>query len=395
MKENFSKSLRSALALLFSIPEFENFYKESLIENKIKNGDDFKKLIDQFKRYLSNNRIILDEENMIFKHLYEQSENAVYENSNFKIATINKIKIPNEHYLKQFNDDFKAISADEPFFEEINKGKYKTKSEYIVCFGVDGKGLGRLIEKYKDYNHPYIYNRISESPIHAKNYSLGIPILKKALKYSLRYPNYFWNSLQTIDACASSIYQLQFLLGREGIRELNEEIKSFEIKLFKLIFLYLSRVIYMERNNIFSIDAYSNRGRIVRDYNFQYMAIFGSGVNPDIQYISDKYLAYTTANYNNLVGQPFTQYMWDSMKMYRHGSHIPNNSGGYQDIEDNTWMELVQKGHFRSLNLAERILNEFENYQLNFTNNEIDFICDHALSRNKDDFENYIKQIRK
>jgi hypothetical protein len=74
--------------------------------------------------------------------------------------------------------------------------------------------------------------------------------------------------------------------------------------------------------------------------------------------------------------------MWDSMKMYRHGSHIPNSSGGYQETEDATWMQLVQRGHLRSINLSEKILEEFENYELNFTNSEIDLICEIALKKN-------------
>ena len=142
----------------------------------------------------------------------------------------------------------------------------------------------------------------------------------------------------------------------------------------------------MEESNLLSIDAYSNRARIVRDYKYQFMGIFGIGVVPDIQYISDKYLAYTTATNNNLVGKPFIQLMWDSMKMYRHGSHIPNNTGGYQENEDATWMQLVQRGNLRSINLAETILTEFENYQLNFTNSEIDYICNYAMQKNQDNF---------
>ena len=47
------------------------------------------------------------------------------------------------------------------------------------------------------------------------------------------------------------------------------------------------------------------------------------------------------------------------MKMYRHGSHISNSSGGYQETEDATWMQLVQRGHLRSINLAEKIFIEF------------------------------------
>lgn len=395
MDETVDRGFKSTLGLLFSIPEFGDFFEEFSLKHKIECKDDLQLLTDKFKEYLSKKREVAEEENILFKHLIECAENEVYANSKLKIAIINRVKIPNETFLNEFNTDFQAIKTDDLFFEQTNKGKYKTVNEFISLHGVDGKGLFELYEKYKDFNHPFIYDLISEPLIQAKNFSNGIAVLKKSLNYALRYPNYFWDSLRGVDSCATSLYRLQFLLGKDGLMELNKTINNFEIKLLKLIFLYLSRVIYMSDNNLLSIDAYSNRARIVRDYPYQFMGIFGLGVIPDIQYISDKYLAYTTATKNNLVGQPFQQLMWDSMKMYRHGSHIPNSSGGYQETEDATWMQLVQRGNLRSINLSEKILAEFENYALNFTNSEIDYICNYATQKNKDDFENYIKKIKK
>ncbi|EAQ49606.1 hypothetical protein [Leeuwenhoekiella blandensis] len=382
MDETVNKGLKSSLGLLFSITEFEDFFKNYSQEKKIEGKNGLYLLIESFRENLSQNRELSSEEDILLKHIVECTENEIYANSALKISIVNKVKIPNEEFLKEFLTDFEAIKTGDLSFEEINNGKYKTVKEYISLQGVDGKGLSKLYEKYKDFNHPYIYDLISEPIIQAKNYSNGIAILKKSLKYALRYPNYFWHSLQGVDACATSLYRIQFLLGYEGFREIEKSIENFETKLLKLIFLFLSRVIYMSKDNLLSIDAYSNRARIVRDYKYQFIGIFGIGVIPDIQYISDKYLAYTTATKNNLVGQPFTQLMWDSMKMYRHGSHIPNSSGGYQETEDATWMQLVQRGHLRSINLSEKILEEFENYELNFTNSEIDLICEIALKKN-------------
>ena len=393
MDEIVDKGLKKSLGLLLS--EFELFYKDFSLESKIEGKEGLYLLTGEFRKHISEKREITEDENILLKHIIECAENEVYANSTLKLSLVNKVKIPNETFLKEFKSDFQAIKTDDLFFEQTNKGKYKTVKEFISLHGVDGKGLSELYEKYKDFNHPYIYDLISEPLIQAKNFSNGITILKKSLKYALRYPNYFWDSLQGVDACASSLYRIQFLLGYDGFKEIEKSIKNFEVKLLKLIFLYLSRVIYMSESNLLSIDAYSNRARIVRNYKYQFMGIFGIGVIPDIQYISDKYLAYTTATKNNLVGKPFIQLMWDSMKMYRHGSHIPNNSGGYQETEDATWMQLVQRGHLRSINLSETILTEFENYELNFTNSEIDYICNYAIQKNKDDFENYLEKIKK
>lgn len=395
MDETIDKGLKSSLGLLFSISEFEAFYKVYSQEKMIEGKNGLYVLIESFREKISEKRELLEKEDILLKHIIESVENEIYANSALKISIVNNIKIPTEDFLKEFQVDFQAIKTKDLFFEQINRRKYKTVKEYISLHGVDGKGLSELYEKYKDFNHPYIYDLISEPLIQAKNFSNGITVLNKSLKYALRYPNYFWHSLNGVEACSSSLYRIQFLLGFDGFKEIETSIKNFEIKLLKLIFLYLSRVIYMSEGNLRSIDAYSNRARLVRDYKYQFMGIFGIGVLPDIQYISDKYLAYTTATKNNLVGQPFTQLMWDSMKMYRHGSHIPNSSGGYQETEDATWMQLVQRGHLRSINLADKTLSEFENYELNFTNSEIDFICEIAMRKNPDNFENYINQLKK
>lgn len=395
MEEIVDKGLKKSLTLLFSIPEFEIFYIDFYLENKIEGIDGLYLLTETFRKHLAEKREVTEDEDIRLKHIIECAENEVYANSKLKISIVNKVKIPNEAFLKEFNTDFQRIKTDDLFFEQINKGKYKTVEEYISLHGVDGKGLFELYEKYKDFNHPYIYDLISEPLIQAKNYSDGIAVLKKSLNYAFRYPNYFWDSLRGVDSCATSLYRLQFLLGKDGLMEISNTIKNFETKLLKLIFLYLSRVIYMSENNLLSIDAYSNRARIVRDYKHQFMNIFGLGVIPDIQYISDKYLAYTTAIKNNLTIQPFQQLRLDSMKMYRHGSHIPNNSGGYLETEDATLMQLVQRGNIRSINLSEKILIEFENYELNFTNSEIDLICDFAIKKNKNDFENYLQKLKK
>lgn len=396
MDKIVNKNLKSSLGLLFSVPEFEVFYKDFSLEKKIEGKQGLYTLTEAFREYLAEKREITEDENILVKYVIECAENEVYVNSKLKISLINKIKIPNEDFLKEFNIDFQAIKTDDLFFEQVNKGKYKSIKEYVSLHGVNGKGLFELYEKYKDFNHPFIYQLISEPLIQAKNFSIGIPILKKSLKYALRHPNYFWDSLKGVDASASSLYKIQYLLGYEGFKEVEKSIKNFEIKLLKLIFLYLSRVIYMQDSNLLSIDAYSNRARIVRDYKYQFMEIFGMGVVPDIQYISDKYLAYNVAVLHKLGGtKQFSQFLWDSMKMYRHGSHIPNSTGGYKENEDATWMQLVQRGNIRSINLAERILSEFENYELNFTNSEIDFICEYAIQKNKDDFENYMEKIKK
>ena len=150
----------------------------------------------------------------------------------------------------------------------------------------------------------------------------------------------------------------------------------------------------MTNSNAMCIDLYSNRARIVKGYYMDFIGIFGGTVNPDIQYISDMRLAYQTAvNHHIPAIGPIQQLYWDSMKMYRHGSLIPDDTGGYQDIEDRTWLELVIIGEVRSISLAEKLFKEFENYNLNISNSNIDKLFDYLSKTKKDDYENYLTKI--
>src|SRR5690606_32450332 len=147
MDETVNKGLKSSLGLLFSITEFEDFFKNYSQEKKIEGKKGLYLLIESFRENLSQKRELSSEEDILLKHIVECTENEIYANSALKISIVNKVKIPNEEFLKEFQTDFQAIKTSNLSFEEINKGKYKTVKEYISLHGVDGKGLSELYEK--------------------------------------------------------------------------------------------------------------------------------------------------------------------------------------------------------------------------------------------------------
>lgn len=227
----------------------------------------------------------------------------------------------------------------------------------------------------------------------AKNFSSGLPILKEGVKSIASYPHHYWDNKIGIEGAIWLIGDLLFLLGN-SLR--GSDLKEENTKLSKLLFLYMSRYIYMTGSNVKTIDFYANRARVVRDNQIEFIGIFGLGVNPDIQFISDMYLAYQVGVKYQLTSIPsIMQLMWESKKMYEHGSHIPNHTGGYKDIEDRTWMELVSIGEIRSINLASELLKEFESYQLNISDKSLNKIFEVLSEKHKDQFEEYSSSLRK
>lgn len=384
-------NLRAALQHLIGLEEHNSFYKNYVSNQEIKSSTDLDEFFYAFKLHLNSLDKWNDDLELTLKIIQEQSEIVKHQKTNSPLFSINNSRKLNDNWLSEFHIEFKKCLTGELFEEKIKPKRYKTIPEYLILYGVDGGKLSEVYAKYSDFNHPYVNYSVASVLYNAKNFSDGLPILKSGIKSITSYPHHYWNNQYGIEGATWLIGDLLYLLG-SSLDENN--LRNEKIKLLKLLFLYMSRYICMTQSNIISIDFYSNRARVIKENYMEFIEIFGLGINPDIQYMSDMYLAYQISSSHNLTAIPcFRQFMWDSLKMYEHGSHIPNSSGGYKEIEDRTWMELVRDGEIRSLILGEKLLKEFENYELNLSNSTIDNIFDILTTLKKDDFVNYIKEL--
>lgn len=387
-EENFEIALRH----LASLKEHNSFYQSYKAKKEIKTAEDLDTFFIAFKSHLVNLGKWNDDLELTLKLINEQSEIVRHQKSQSPLFSINNSTKLNDIWLNEFNKEFQNCLTGDIFSEEIKPKRYKTITENMILFGVNAGKLSELHSKYSDFNHPYVNYTVSSVLYNTKNFTDGLPILKKGIKSIASYPNHYWNNIYGIEGATWMIGDLLFLLGN-NLEENN--LREEKIKLLKLVFLYMSRYISMSQSNIKSIDFYSNRARIVKGNYMEFLGIFGVGINPDIQYMSDMYLAYQVSSKNNLTGNPtFMQFMWGSLKMYQHGSHIPNYTGGYKEIEDRTWMELVSVGEVRSLVLGDKLLKEFQNYELNISNQTIDTIFKILSNTKKNDLENYLKKIQ-
>ena len=385
------ENLRAALQHLVGLEEHSAFYKNYIEKQEIKTSTDLDEFFSAFKSHLDSLGKWNDELELTLKIIKEQADIVKHQKSQSPLFSINNSRKLNDNWLSEFHIEFKECLTGDQFVEEIKPKRYKTITENLILYGVDGSKLSEVYSKYSDFNHPYVNYSVASVLYNAKNYSDGLPILKSGIKSIASYQNHYWNNQYGVEGATWLIADLLYLLG-SNLDENN--LRNEKIKLLKLLFLYMSRYICMTQSNIKSIDFYSNRARVVKGNYIEFIGIFGLGVNPDIQYMSDMYLAYQVSSKNNLTAIPsFMQFMWDSLKMYEHGSHIPNSSGGYKEIEDRTWMELVRDGEIRSLILGDKLLKEFENYELNISNSTIEIIFDILAKTKKDDLDNYIKKI--
>ena len=390
------KNLKTVIHLLENIQGFDEFFKHYVSGNEVDSIERIVRLLESFKDSLIKQARFGETEQLILAHTHELLETVSYATSNYKIFQVSATLKPKEEFVFDFSAEFDSAKTSDVFFQTISPKRYKTKTEKIAYHGCDGKKVAEIYHRYKGYNHPYIHYLTSLPFIESRQYTFGIPILNNALKYAFRFPNHFWHSKIGVEACGWSLFRLQNLLGYEGMLLVEQEVPLFKQKLLKLIYLYLSRYIYMTNGALKAIDCYTHRAQLIKDYHIDFAGIWGLQVNPDIQFISDYYLAHEISEKYSLSGIPqFKQLFWDSLKMYEHGSLIPNATGGYKDIEERTWVELVSDGASRSIRFSEKLLQEFEDHELNLTNTEVDFACQIALEIRPDDNERFNKQIPK
>lgn len=387
--------LKAALNYLLSLPEYLDFFESYTSGKEIKTTDDLDNLFNAFQKHLFDKGILNEKNELLLKIIKEQSDIFKQQNSSSPLFFINASRRLNDSWIENFNNEFNQCFSGDEFAEEIKPRRYKTITENRILYGIYGDKLFDIYEKYSQFNHPYINYQVSSVFYNSKNYSQGLPILREGILTICSYPHYYWNNEYGIEGAAWMIGDLLYLLGYDIF--LQKELWEDKIKLLKLLFLYMSRYICMTKSNLKSIDFYSNRAKIVKGNYMEFVRIFGFGVNPDIQYISDMYLAHWTGLNHNLpmYTKPLDQYYWESMKMYRHGSHIPNDTGGYQEIEDRTWLELVNVGEVRSIMLADTLLKEFENHELNISTLTVNRLFDYLIETKQDNMKNNFDKLSK
>ena len=297
---------------------------------------------------------------------------SLIENSPQALHHLNySLQVDDAEILKSFYNDIKTNKDAEYVFERAEKQRYKTYTEKIARRVVD---YSHIVDKYLEIDHPGISWQISAAYINAKSWDVGLAYLQKTLSHVFSNLNYYWDNPFALSGCAEAVYEFQHLLGRQGMDCIAEEIPGGRYTILKCIYLYLSRAIYICDHEVSKtprgaenippaiinkINYLSSRADIVYDYRQEFAAIFGFGVNPDIQYISDKMSAYGLAmeyGIEVICKDCFN----DAMMMYRHGGFHPNDTGGYAEIEDDPLGDLIQRGQYRSEKYAHELYKEYK-----------------------------------
>ena len=360
-------NLEKILGELREIEGFSTFLDEYLRIYSISNRVEFISFLRFLKKELQEKNQWDEMNDLKIKITIEKLNDVTTLKNGDPLSHVNESLSIDENWIDTFIDEISKCTTDEYGYKQINIGKYKTIKEYDILIYVDNNRFRSVFVKYQNSNHPYVNGVFAEILLTSNGEIAGLKKLMEGLKYVGNFPNYYWNNKWAIFG------EIKILLTAVHYFDDYPRVgnKYFEIliKLLKLSYLYLSRYIYMTNSDMLSIDVYSFRASLVKNFYNCFVMVFDGRANPDIQYISDKYLAHQCAHNHKLdyLGREFYN---DSMKMYQHGSHIPNDSGGYNDFEEKTWMQCVKIGEFQSHFFASGIFEEFQSMKLNLLKEE-------------------------
>lgn len=317
----------------------------------------YPKLCAFFKKREHNPQIdkLLDE---LGKNLSE----SIKKDPLWELRRIDRSLCIDDSYVETFVLEEQKAESEKYRFQDI-KSPYKTKGISMAIKDIPGNVIKDLSLRYGPYEHPYILAELANCYILSGDILSALPFLYRSTKQSIFYPNKFWNSEYGLVGAANTFRHL--VIMAKGLVEQ----KTF-YKLLKLDYLYLSRIVRVAKDDLFQQAAYVNRATVDLDPLAIYIMPFG--VNPELLYISDMYYAHYC---NELAEFSSTASGWKynmkSLTYYQNASLWPNCTGGYVDIEDDTYSHIVEKKNKQADIIAFSFLSELKSGAITIRKKEL------------------------
>lgn len=336
-----------------------------------KEGDTLEQHLIRFEEYRQHISPLTSYERMLLQIVREKI--AAYTREQVPpILYVNPMQKEDESIVTAFDEDFNNNKTGNFTSMPAEKQHYRSWTEHYLYYEIKDNGL---IDKYENACYPLVYIMLSRMTGAAGATEHWFKYLNKALRYAQYYPNRYWHSFYGMYGCTTAIWELYYYLDKWT--EIFKRDKQFEIRLFKLLYLYITRTIVLGVTDKMPqvLDLYANRANLCYDKPDLVQCVFldaGEVVIPDIQYISDSYLAYETAARHSM-GPIALQYLHNSKKMYEYGSlsNVGCEDGGYKIIEDATWLELVNRGKKRNLTIGNLLYDQYRQGNLDLNLSDI------------------------
>lgn len=280
----------------------------------------------------------------------------------------------------------KLVSGDIKNVEYL-RTPYKTKTKVLPFRHISPIDHDWLIIEYGGIAHPYILADIAGVLIYSKKIKESFDYLRRSVSLLTEFPNKFWNSELAIAGATNTFRLIRLMFPSHRL----DQIALFR-KIFKYNYLYLTRMACITRDELMEQTAYVNRAELVSHRcAYLFLPLFQ---NPDLLYISDLYHAHycnETAMFNSVVSGK--NYYMQSLTYYQNGSLWPNDTGGYVDIEDKTYGQIVREKKLVSIMNAQSFMQEIIKSQEFLTSSDIAAIFSLIENEYKTNFKSFRNRV--
>lgn len=280
----------------------------------------------------------------------------------------------------------KLASADIKNVENL-RTPYKTKTKVLPFRHISPIDHDWLIIEYGGIAHPYILADIAGVLIYSKKIKESFDYLRRSVSLLTEFPNKFWNSELAIAGATNTFRLIRLMFPSHRL----DQIALFR-KIFKYNYLYLTRMACITRDELMKQTAYVNRAELVSHRcAYLFLPLFQ---NPDLLYISDLYHAHycnETAMFNSVVSGK--NYYMQSLTYYQNGSLWSNDTGGYVDIEDKNYGQIVREKKLVSIMNAHSFMQEMIKSQEFLTSSDIAAIFSLIENEYKTNFKSFRNRV--
>ena len=299
-----------------------------------------------------------------------------------ELTIIDKSKSIDDAFVETFILKLTKNESKEYKFQQL-KSPYKTKGYSLALKSVDKWVLQNLTMEFGETEHPYILAELTNCYMLSSSFLDAFQYLYRAAKQLTTYPHKYWNSEYGMMG-AANVYRHLFILVTDV---------EMKLRIFKLYYLHLTRLINITKDKLILSNSYSNRAFMCRDSLSLYALPF-IGINPDLLYISDLWYAHNC-------GQPEVPAVMTmdfykmSLTMYQNASIYVNNTGGYKEIEDRTYGEIVEAKNFQSIEIAIEYLKQFKDSNCSINRKELNKIFQDIEKECRFDFVKFKNRVLK
>lgn len=359
---------------------------------------DIKQYVADFYAFCKEKKIDNFDNELWFKILQEKlaSSMAEVQTDSYKIGEGEILHITlgqfipylklNEYDLEDFIKEWEDRGTGQRKYTNEQSKRYKSYRESWLYEVHTYDDL--FLERYKHAAHPLVQSTIGKALINSGEHR-GIGYLFNALTRAVVMPNMYWHNERAIIGYIEAIWEIVRLCKLAKINGNEERLNEPHLfyKLLRLLFLYMSRYIELNSNDVKTADIYTNRAELFYFYPTIMQSLFCNygfpAIIPDLQFSSDKYLAFETASRTcpELISVFYEQCLWDAMKMYKYGNlNYFTIDGGYTEIEDASFMDIVKRCRIRSRIVAQHIFDEDSEGKVYLTKMQVQNLFGYVIS---------------